>query len=112
MLSSLGICLYGALDYGLDDNEERQLTRELELLLLKLTSSLNDVDGEGDEGNDEGIQTDIELTFNCVLQVSHIVTNIYFTIYYPPAFYVANIFNSFVYFCGNLTFTYIKLSEI
>lgn len=82
----MGICLYGALDYGLDDNEERQLTRELELLLLKLTSSLNDVDGEGEEGNDEGIQTDIELTFNCVLQVSHIVTNIYFTIYYHQHF--------------------------
>lgn len=99
----MGICLYGALDYGLDDNEERQLTRELELLLLKLTSSLNDVNGEGDEGNDEGIQTDIELTFNCVLQVSHIVTNIYFTNYLlPPAFYFTNLFNSFVYILWEL----------
>ncbi|XP_017886791.1 protein spire isoform X2 [Ceratina calcarata] len=58
---SLGVMVFNALDFGLDEQEERPLSPDLEGL-IKLMTSDQDVDGETDERpqetDDEGIERD------------------------------------------------------
>ncbi|KAG8442223.1 hypothetical protein GDO86_011139 [Hymenochirus boettgeri] len=51
VIVSLGIIIYKALDYGLKDNEERELSPPLELLIDKMTNMV-ETDGSTDEGYD------------------------------------------------------------
>ncbi|XP_018412350.1 PREDICTED: protein spire homolog 1 isoform X6 [Nanorana parkeri] len=48
---SLGIIIYKALDYGLKDNEERELSAPLECLIDNMTN-IDETDGSTDEGYD------------------------------------------------------------
>jgi spire-like protein len=86
-LSSLGVVLFHALDYGLPENEERSLEPSLEILIERLTSAdseavqqnINGQDHEaasqdsGDEGieRDSGEEDSLEpgLSFDAVLEV-------------------------------------------
>lgn len=51
VIVSLGIIIYKALDYGLKDNEERELSPPLEQLIDKMTN-IEETDGSNDEGYD------------------------------------------------------------
>ncbi|KAM4706276.1 protein spire homolog 1 isoform 2-T2 [Rhinophrynus dorsalis] len=51
VIVSLGIIIYKALDYGLKDNEERELSPPLELLIDNMTNTV-ETDGSNDEGYD------------------------------------------------------------
>ncbi|KAM9308333.1 protein spire homolog 1 [Gastrophryne carolinensis] len=51
VISSLGIIIYKALDYGLKDNEERELSPPLEHLIDNMTN-VDETDGSTDEGYD------------------------------------------------------------
>ncbi|XP_074432690.1 protein spire homolog 1 isoform X1 [Larus michahellis] len=60
VIESLGIIIYKALDYGLKDNEERELSPPLEQLIDHMTNS-TETDGSRDEGYDaldEGVEDD------------------------------------------------------
>lgn len=69
-MSSLGVVLFHALDYGLNEDKERSLSKPLERLIEKLTteSARHDERGQAghgsersdDEGHDEGIVNDDE----------------------------------------------------
>ncbi|KAE8598301.1 hypothetical protein XENTR_v10016792 [Xenopus tropicalis] len=50
VIVSLGIIIYKALDYGLKENEERELSPPLELLIDNMTNT--DIAGNNDEGYD------------------------------------------------------------
>uniref|UniRef100_A0A0K8SDD1 KIND domain-containing protein n=1 Tax=Lygus hesperus TaxID=30085 RepID=A0A0K8SDD1_LYGHE len=56
VIQGLGITLYNALDFGLDADEERQLSPELERLIQDLTSS--NEERHHNETDDEGIERD------------------------------------------------------
>jgi hypothetical protein len=68
VISSLGVVLFRALDYGLRDDEERSLSAPLEALIDRLTGAAAD-----DEARDEGIECETSLrsslTFDDVIQV-------------------------------------------
>ncbi|XP_066435620.1 protein spire homolog 1 isoform X2 [Eleutherodactylus coqui] len=51
VIVSLGIIIYKALDYGLKDNEERELNPPLEQLIDNMTN-VDETDGSNDEGYD------------------------------------------------------------
>ncbi|CAH2284732.1 spire homolog 1 isoform X3 [Pelobates cultripes] len=51
VIVSLGIIIYKALDYGLKDNEERELSPPLERLIDQMTN-IEETDGSNDEGYD------------------------------------------------------------
>ncbi|KAM4688580.1 protein spire homolog 1 isoform 2-T2 [Discoglossus pictus] len=51
VIVSLGIIIYKALDYGLKENEERELSPPLELLIDNMTNT-TETDGSNDEGYD------------------------------------------------------------
>ncbi|XP_056377505.1 protein spire homolog 1 isoform X4 [Hyla sarda] len=51
VIVSLGIIIYKALDYGLKDNEERELSPPLEQLIDNMTN-VDETDGSNDEGYD------------------------------------------------------------
>ncbi|XP_053322163.1 protein spire homolog 1 isoform X2 [Spea bombifrons] len=51
VIVSLGIVIYKALDYGLKDNEERELSPPLEMLIDNMTY-VDETDGSNDEGYD------------------------------------------------------------
>ncbi|KAM5157213.1 protein spire homolog 1 isoform 2-T2 [Mantella aurantiaca] len=51
VIVSLGIIIYKALDYGLKDNEERELSPPLERLIDNMTN-IDETDGSTDEGYD------------------------------------------------------------
>ncbi|XP_063779499.1 protein spire homolog 1 isoform X4 [Pseudophryne corroboree] len=51
VIVSLGIIIYKALDYGLKDNEERELSPPLERLIDNMTN-VDETDGSNDEGYD------------------------------------------------------------
>ncbi|XP_063307658.1 protein spire homolog 1 isoform X6 [Pelobates fuscus] len=51
VIVSLGIIIYKALDYGLKDNEERELSPPLEKLIDQMTN-IEETDGSNDEGYD------------------------------------------------------------
>lgn len=51
VIESLGIIIYKALDYGLKDNEERELSPPLEQLIDHMTNTTETV-GSRDEGYD------------------------------------------------------------
>ena len=53
MIESLGIMIYKALDYGLKENEERELSPPLEQLIDTMT---NMTESEGDICPDEGYE--------------------------------------------------------
>ncbi|XP_074879045.1 protein spire homolog 1 [Buteo buteo] len=58
VIESLGIIIYKALDYGLKDNEERELSPPLEQLIDYMTNT-TETDGSRDEGYDaldEGVE--------------------------------------------------------
>uniref|UniRef100_A0A8D0B9H1 Spire type actin nucleation factor 1 n=2 Tax=Salvator merianae TaxID=96440 RepID=A0A8D0B9H1_SALMN len=58
IIESLGIIIYKALDYGLKENEERELSPPLEQLIDHMTNT-TEVDGSKDEGYealDEGVE--------------------------------------------------------
>ncbi|KAM6103554.1 protein spire homolog 1 isoform 3-T3 [Theristicus caerulescens] len=60
VIESLGIIIYKALDYGLKDNEERELSPPLEQLIDYMTNT-TETDGSRDEGYDaldEGVEDD------------------------------------------------------
>lgn len=60
VIESLGIVIYKALDYGLKDNEERELSPPLEQLIDYMTNA-TETDGSRDEGYDaldEGVEDD------------------------------------------------------
>ncbi|XP_071410958.1 protein spire homolog 1 isoform X3 [Pithys albifrons albifrons] len=60
VIESLGIIIYKALDYGLKDNEERELSPPLEQLIDYMTNA-TETDGSRDEGYDaldEGVEDD------------------------------------------------------
>ncbi|XP_050794767.1 protein spire homolog 1 isoform X2 [Gopherus flavomarginatus] len=60
IIESLGIIIYKALDYGLKENEERELSPPLEQLIDHMTNTV-EVDGSKDEGYealDEGVEED------------------------------------------------------
>ncbi|XP_025950114.2 protein spire homolog 1 isoform X2 [Dromaius novaehollandiae] len=60
VIESLGIIIYKALDYGLKDNEERELSPPLEQLIDHMTNT-TETDGSKDEGYDaldEGVEDD------------------------------------------------------
>nr|XP_008162620.1 protein spire homolog 1 isoform X4 [Chrysemys picta bellii] len=60
IIESLGIIIYKALDYGLKENEERELSPPLEQLIDHMTNTV-EVDGSQDEGYealDEGVEED------------------------------------------------------
>ncbi|XP_042653983.1 protein spire homolog 1 isoform X4 [Tyto alba] len=60
VIESLGIIIYKALDYGLKDNEERELSPPLEQLIDHMTNT-TETDGGRDEGYDaldEGVEDD------------------------------------------------------
>ncbi|XP_010219935.1 PREDICTED: protein spire homolog 1 isoform X2 [Tinamus guttatus] len=60
VIESLGIIIYKALDYGLKDNEERELSPPLEHLIDHMTNT-TETDGSKDEGYDaldEGVEDD------------------------------------------------------
>ncbi|XP_048696166.2 protein spire homolog 1 isoform X2 [Caretta caretta] len=62
IIESLGIIIYKALDYGLKENEERELSPPLEQLIDHMTNTV-EVDGSKDEGYealDEGVEEDEE----------------------------------------------------
>ncbi|KAJ7400218.1 Protein spire 1 [Pitangus sulphuratus] len=62
VIESLGIIIYKALDYGLKDNEERELSPPLEQLIDYMTNA-TETDGSRDEGYDaldEGVEDDHE----------------------------------------------------
>lgn len=46
----VGTSIYQSLDYGISDNEERQLTNELELLIQELVADVldEDITNDGD----------------------------------------------------------------
>lgn len=58
----MGIIIYKALDYGLKENEERELSPPLERLIDHMTNTV-EADGGKDEGYealDEGVEEDDE----------------------------------------------------
>lgn len=58
VIESLGIIIYKALDYGLKENEERELSPPLEQLIDHMTNTV-EADGSKDEGYealDEGVE--------------------------------------------------------
>uniref|UniRef100_A0A8C3TQR8 Spire type actin nucleation factor 1 n=1 Tax=Catharus ustulatus TaxID=91951 RepID=A0A8C3TQR8_CATUS len=60
VIESLGIIIYKALDYGLKENEERELSPPLEQLIDYMTNA-TETDGSRDEGYDaldEGVEDD------------------------------------------------------
>ncbi|TFK12344.1 shugoshin-like 1 [Platysternon megacephalum] len=62
IIESLGIIIYKALDYGLKENEERELSPPLEQLIDHMTNTV-EVDGSKDEGYealDEGVEEEEE----------------------------------------------------
>ncbi|CAM4590597.1 unnamed protein product [Lepidochelys kempii] len=62
IIESLGIIIYKALDYGLKENEERELSPPLEQLIDHMTNTVA-VDGNKDEGYealDEGVEDEDE----------------------------------------------------
>jgi hypothetical protein len=91
LIASLGVVLFHALDYGLCEDEERSLSKPLELLIEKLTSAHNQrpIHNQNNNNNeiedefakDEGIERDCGhednnsfedlMTFDKVIQVSH-----------------------------------------
>lgn len=57
LVQSLGVAIYQALDWGLDDSEERELSRQLEHLIECMTGSDQGGEDDGTAGNgttDEG----------------------------------------------------------
>ncbi|XP_064639946.1 protein spire homolog 1-like isoform X3 [Lineus longissimus] len=71
LIESLGLVIYRALDYGLEESEERSLSADLEGLIMKMTG--NDDGKNSDTECDEGIENDQEeekggLTFEDVLK--------------------------------------------
>ena len=77
-MQALGTVIYLTLDYGLEDNEERQLSAGLETLIATMTNADNslDLDPEQSNADDEGIEKDADLDTRCtvtdVLRVSSI----------------------------------------
>ncbi|XP_042095233.1 protein spire homolog 1 isoform X7 [Ovis aries] len=60
VIESLGIIIYKALDYGLKENEERELSPPLEQLIDRMANTV-ETDGSNDEGYeaaDEGLEED------------------------------------------------------
>ncbi|XP_017794860.1 PREDICTED: protein spire isoform X3 [Habropoda laboriosa] len=59
---SLGMMIFKALDFGLDEQEERPLSPDLEALITLMTSADEDIEGETEERpqetDDEGIERD------------------------------------------------------
>ncbi|CAK9797432.1 Protein spire [Anthophora plagiata] len=59
---SLGMMIFKALDFGLDEQEERPLSPDLEALITLMTSANEDIEGEMEERpqetDDEGIERD------------------------------------------------------
>lgn len=69
VIESLGIMIYKALDYGLKENEERELSPPLEQLIDLMTNmSVTEVDACSDEGyeaieeEDEGEEEQTEVS--------------------------------------------------
>uniref|UniRef100_A0A1W7R9I6 Protein spire homolog 1 n=1 Tax=Hadrurus spadix TaxID=141984 RepID=A0A1W7R9I6_9SCOR len=64
LVSSLGVAIFKALDYGLSETEERSLSTHLETLIDLMTSSEQDDGGDDDDlesqNGDEGIERDSE----------------------------------------------------
>ncbi|XP_035521563.1 LOW QUALITY PROTEIN: protein spire homolog 2 [Morone saxatilis] len=57
LVQSLGVAIYRALDWGLDDSEERELSPQLERLIERMAAGDQDGEGDGTAGNgvtDEG----------------------------------------------------------
>ncbi|KAM7396324.1 hypothetical protein PAMP_019370 [Pampus punctatissimus] len=57
LVQSLGVAIYRALDWGLDDTEERELSPQLERLIERMAGGDHDGDGDRNPGNgtnDEG----------------------------------------------------------
>ena len=69
-LSSLGVVLFQALDFGLKEDEERTLENNLEKLIEDLTSADKDIDS-GDEGieRDSDESSECGISLNTVLEV-------------------------------------------
>ncbi|KAM8966919.1 protein spire homolog 1 [Pelodytes ibericus] len=75
VIVSLGIIIYKALDYGLKDNEERELSPPLELLIDNLTS-IEETDGSNDEGYDALDEEDEDNKENEAIEFRHSYKNV------------------------------------
>ncbi|CAG5128873.1 unnamed protein product, partial [Candidula unifasciata] len=68
-VQALGTAIFEALDYGIDPSEERQLSQELETLIVTMTNADSSLEYDPDAQNadDEGIEKDSDIEHRCVL---------------------------------------------
>ncbi|GFN95304.1 protein spire homolog 2 [Plakobranchus ocellatus] len=71
-VQALGTAIFEALDYGIDQSEERQLSPELESIIVTMTNTAVDSSLEYDteaasNGDDEGIEKDADVETRCTV---------------------------------------------
>ncbi|CAL1530263.1 unnamed protein product [Lymnaea stagnalis] len=67
-VQALGTSIFEALDYGIDPSEERQLSHELESLIVTMTSADTSLEYESQNADDEGIEKDADVEHRCTVQ--------------------------------------------
>ncbi|XP_073487407.1 protein spire homolog 1 isoform X3 [Aquarana catesbeiana] len=75
VIVSLGIIIYKALDYGLKDNEERELSPPLERLIDNMTN-IDETDGSTDEGYDALDEEDEDASEKEIPEFRHSYRNV------------------------------------
>ncbi|XP_040209867.1 protein spire homolog 1 isoform X2 [Rana temporaria] len=75
VIVSLGIIIYKALDYGLKDNEERELSPPLERLIDNMTN-IDETDGSTDEGYDALDEEDEDASEKKIPEFRHSYKNV------------------------------------
>ncbi|XP_075069373.1 protein spire homolog 1 isoform X2 [Mixophyes fleayi] len=75
VIVSLGVIIYKALDYGLKDNEERELSPPLERLIDNMTN-VDETDGSNDEGYDALDEEDEDASEKEVPEFRHSYRNV------------------------------------
>lgn len=81
-IQALGLVIYQALDYGLGDNEERHLGRDLEHLLELMINP--DEEDETCNADDEGIEKDAKE--GCTFQEISVVRPVFYCLTYLEIF--------------------------
>ena len=66
-VQALGTAIFEALDYGIDQSEERQLSPELEAIIVTMTSCVGDDPEAASNGDDEGIEKDQDVDTRCTV---------------------------------------------
>ena len=79
LVESLGVVLFQALDYGLSEEEEHQLSPPLESLIDRMTGAGDSAGAGGKNGNaagedDEGIDEDAEDVDHTGLSLEDVIT--------------------------------------